>query len=160
LRDLAALHRTLACGRFKQQYGALCFRRSSDGGEVEILLITSRDTGRWVIPKGWPMKRLKPHEAAATEAVQEAGVSGKISSKPVGRYTYIKRLEDGERVPVMVELFALEVTSQADDFKEKGQRILEWMPALEASRRVQEGELKSILVNFRPKSGRKAGGGG
>jgi 8-oxo-dGTP pyrophosphatase MutT (NUDIX family) len=64
-----------------------------DDGIARVLLLTSRETKRWVIPKGWPMKGLKPHEAAAQEAFEEAGLSGKIGKKPIGRYTYFKRRE-------------------------------------------------------------------
>jgi 8-oxo-dGTP pyrophosphatase MutT (NUDIX family) len=62
-----------------------------DDGIARVLLLTSRKTKRWVIPKGWPMKGLKPHEAAAQEAFEEAGLSGKIGKKRIGRYTYFKR---------------------------------------------------------------------
>ena len=70
----------------RQQVGALCVRRADDGSQ-QVLLITSRGSGRWVIPKGWPTKRLKDHKAAAREAEQEAGVLGKVKSKPIGNYT-------------------------------------------------------------------------
>lgn len=72
LGQLAAMPDKLFKQDFRQQYGALCFRFGEDGA-VEILLITSRDSGRWIIPKGWPMKKKEPHEAAAVEAWQEAG---------------------------------------------------------------------------------------
>src|SRR4051812_35680001 len=71
------------------QVGALCVRRQDDGS-CQVLLVTSRDTGRWIIPKGWKAKRLKDHEAAAREAKEEAGVRGKVKSKPIGTYTYDK----------------------------------------------------------------------
>src|SRR5215470_5835756 len=73
----------------REQVGALCVRRADDGSP-QVLLITSRGSGRWVIPKGWPVKRLKDHQAAALEAEEEAGVSGKVRSKPIGKFSYPK----------------------------------------------------------------------
>ncbi|MEN9850080.1 MAG: hypothetical protein RL128_243, partial [Pseudomonadota bacterium] len=61
----------------RTQYGALCWRMHR--GKVEVLLITSRDTGRWVIPKGWPIDGLAPAQTAAREAWEEAGVEGDIA---------------------------------------------------------------------------------
>ncbi|HEX2018774.1 MAG TPA: NUDIX hydrolase, partial [Aurantimonas sp.] len=72
----------------RKQFAALPFRTDADG--VEVLLVTSRDTGRWVIPKGWPMKNRRPHRAAAIEAFEEAGVVGKASKVPMGTYDYDK----------------------------------------------------------------------
>jgi hypothetical protein len=92
LQKLAAMPHKLFTGAFRQQYGALCFRRTDGASGIEILIITSRDSGRWIIPKGWPMKRKKPYEAAAIEAWEEAGVCGSVCKKPVGRYTYLKDL--------------------------------------------------------------------
>lgn len=150
LQALASSPRTLIHGDFRTQYGAICFRRA-DGGDIEVLVITSRDTGRWVIPKGWPMKKRKPHEAASIEAMQEAGVRGKASRRSVGQYTYLKRLDSGADVPVIVDLYQIEITELEAEFKEKGQRVLEWVSPSEASRRVHEPELKSILCGFRPR---------
>jgi len=112
---------------------------------------TSRDSGRWIIPKGWPMKGKEPHEAAAIEARQEAGVRGKVRKKPVGSYTYLKLMDDGEVVPCVVDVFQIEATALAGKFKEKGERILAWVSPDEAARRVREVELKSLLVEFRPR---------
>src|ERR1700761_2252507 len=76
-----------------QQYAALPWRHRH-GEELEILLATSRETRRWVIPKGWPMKNRKPHAAAAQEAFEEAGVSGRVMKRSIGRYNYVKRLKN------------------------------------------------------------------
>ena len=63
----------------RTQFGALCFRRSkTQKAGVELLLVSSRDTGRWIIPKGWPMDRETPAAAAAMEAWEEAGVRGRV----------------------------------------------------------------------------------
>ncbi|MBN9030936.1 MAG: DNA mismatch repair protein MutT [Rhizobiales bacterium 63-7] len=140
----------LFTGAFRKQYGALCFRYRKSDEEIDILVITSRDTGRWVIPKGWPMKKKKPHQAAATEAWEEAGVRGKANKTPVGSYVYLKELDDGDVAPVIVEMYQVEVTETQADFKEKGQRVIAWVSPDEAARRVREIELKSLLVNFKP----------
>ncbi len=150
LQKLAETPEKLFSGAFRQQYAALCFRYTPDGSGIELLVVTSRDSGRWIIPKGWPMKSKKPFEAAAIEALQEAGVSGKVRKKPVGHYTYLKLLDDGDVAPCIVDVFQIEVTAFADKFKEKGERTIAWVSPDEAARRVREIELKSLLVEFRP----------
>src|SRR5258708_7732746 len=71
------------------QYGALPYRFTPEAS-LEILLVTTRQTKRWIIPKGWPIKRLKPAKSAAREAFEEAGVRGKIGMKSVGLFAYEK----------------------------------------------------------------------
>jgi 8-oxo-dGTP pyrophosphatase MutT (NUDIX family) len=160
LAQLADEPEKLFSGAFRQQYGAVCFRYVGEPSKIEILVISSRDTGRWILPKGWPMKKKKPHEAAAIEAWEEAGVKGVVHKAVVGRYTYLKFLEDGDVVPTIVDLFQIEVTVQRDEFKEKGQRRIAWVDPDEAARRVRELELKSLLVDFKPKGKRKGSGHG
>jgi 8-oxo-dGTP pyrophosphatase MutT (NUDIX family) len=155
LAQLADEPEKLFTGAFRQQYGAICFRYVGETSKIEVLVISSRDTGRWVVPKGWPMKKKKPHEAAAIEAWEEAGVRGAVHKTAVGRYTYLKFLDDGDVVPTIVDLFQIEVTVQKETFKEKGQRQLAWVEPDEAARRVRELELKSLLVDFKPKGKRK-----
>lgn len=155
LQQLAAVPEKLFTGAFRQQYAALCFRYAGNGEEVEILLVTSRTSGRWIIPRGWPMKRKKPHEAAAIEAWEEAGVRGRVKKNAVGRYTYLKMLDNGDVVPCMVDVFQIELTEAETSFKERGERLLEWVPPDEAARRVRDIELKSLLVDFRPKGKKK-----
>jgi len=150
LQQLARTPDKLFGKAFGQQYGALCFRYKECGPEIEILVITSRESRRWIIPKGWPMKGKKPYEAAAIEAWEEAGVRGRAKKKPVGRYTYLKELDDGNVAFCIVDMFQIEVTEIKTDFKERGQRVLDWVSPSEAARRVREIELKSLLVNFKP----------
>lgn len=154
LQQLALVPETLFRGAFLQQYGAVCFRYVGNGDQIEILLITSRESRRWIIPKGWPMKKKKPFETAATEAFEEAGVEGSVRKKPIGRYTYLKELEADAVSPCIVELFQIEVKALSDDFKERGERVLAWVSPDEAARRVRELELKSLLVSFRPHGSR------
>jgi 8-oxo-dGTP pyrophosphatase MutT (NUDIX family) len=135
------------------QFAALPYRRVD--GVTHVLLATSRDTGRWVIPKGWPMKNRKPHEAAAQEALEEAGLKGKPGKKPVGSYQYWKRLKE-HFVLVTVVVFPLEVTRQLKSFREAGVRKLEWVTPLEAAKRVDEAGLASILLGWDQASPRPA----
>ena len=150
LKQLARTPEKLFSNAFRNQYGALCFRYADGGRAIEILLITSRESGRWIVPKGWPMKGKAPHEAAAIEAWEEAGDRGKVKKTPGSRYTYLKELNGGKVVPCVVDMFQVEVREINADFKEQGQRRLDWVSPDEGARRVREIELKSLLVNFKP----------
>lgn len=131
----------------RTQFAALCYRRSKDGG-LEILLLTSRDTGRWVIPKGWPMGSKPAHQVAATEALEEAGMKGIIEHDPLGTFSYGKAMPEGLVLPCEVQVHALEVTGAVKDFKEKGMRKLEWVAPAEAEARVAEPGLKRLIRDF------------
>jgi 8-oxo-dGTP pyrophosphatase MutT (NUDIX family) len=132
----------------RQQYGALCYRVKKKTGELEMLLMTSRDTGRWVIPKGWPMSGKLSHEVAAQEAFEEAGVRGTVESEMLGTFTYGKMLRDGVKIACRVQVYALEVSDLMKNFKEKGERKLEWVSCDEAAARVNESELKALIMAF------------
>jgi 8-oxo-dGTP pyrophosphatase MutT (NUDIX family) len=96
-------------------------------GGVEILLVSSRDTGRWIIPKGWPMDRETPAAAAAMEAWEEAGVRGRVYETCVGHYSYHKWIDEELSLPVIVAVFPVEVLRIDDDFPEAGQRKRKWL---------------------------------
>lgn len=127
------------------QYAALPFRRRP---KIEILLVTSRETQRWIIPKGWPMKAKKPHATAAREALEEAGISGRVSKTSVGHYQYVKWLKSGAPLLCDVRVFGLEVSRQRKDWKEKGQRQTAWFSVEEAVAAVQEPGLKVLIRQF------------
>lgn len=129
------------------QYAALPFRRSA-GSEVEVMLVTSRDTGRWVIPKGWPIGRKAPHASAAREALEEAGVVGAVGRDPIGTYSYEKRMSKGVVVVCEVSVFLLEVKRQKKDWPEKGERKCCWFSPAEAAKVVQEPDLGDIILNI------------
>ncbi|WP_336056652.1 NUDIX hydrolase [Nitratireductor sp. CH_MIT9313-5] len=129
------------------QVAALPWRMREE--QVEILLITSRDTGRWVLPKGWPEGRETLSEAAAREAAEEAGVSGTISNREVGRYIYRKKQSSGIQMRCEVALFALEVSTIADIWPEKNERTRRWVRPREAGEMVRESDLAAILASFR-----------
>jgi 8-oxo-dGTP pyrophosphatase MutT (NUDIX family) len=135
------------------QFAALCYRLVEGQAAPEILLLTSRGTGRWVIPKGWPMGAKPGYEVARQEALEEAGVVGDVESAPAGVYNYEKDISDGFTVPCAVQVHALKVTSIVDDFKEKGQRKLDWVPPDVAEKRVREPQLKRIIHQFAERFG-------
>ncbi|UVC13609.1 NUDIX hydrolase [Mesorhizobium onobrychidis] len=116
--------------------------------DVEIMLITSRDTGRWVLPKGWPEAKELLCEAAAREAGEEAGLRGTISHHEAGRYFYAKALASGEEVPCEVLVFPLQVDKIADRWKEKRSRTRKWVSPAEAVRMVNEPDLGQIIAYF------------
>jgi 8-oxo-dGTP pyrophosphatase MutT (NUDIX family) len=127
------------------QYAALPWRQA--GRRLEILLITSRETRRWVIPKGWPMKGRAPQEAAALEAAEEAGVDGEIDADAIGSYRYLKRVKDAH-IPTQVIVFPLHVLGQAPNWKEQEQRQLAWFVYRKAASLVAEPALKRIIRDF------------
>lgn len=130
------------------QVGALCYRRTRRG--LRILLITSRDTGRWVIPKGWPMRNRTEASAAAREAYEEAGLRGDVSERSVGFYTYPKRIRDGQSFPCVVRVYPLETRERLKKYPETGQRRVKWFRPGKAARKVREPELARILRQFDP----------
>jgi 8-oxo-dGTP pyrophosphatase MutT (NUDIX family) len=133
----------------RAQYAALPWRRGEDGA-VQILVITSRETRRWVIPKGWPIKGLSPAMAAAREAFEEAGVTGPIAEAPLGTYHYDKRLRSGRLRSVAVEVFSLHVDGEEVVWPEQDQREKRWSTPREAADLVDESELKTLLAGFLP----------
>lgn len=132
----------------RRQIAALPFRIDAEG-RVEVLLVTSRETKRWIIPKGWPMSGRKDHRAAEQEAFEEAGLKGRIGKKSVGRYRYDKRLDDGSAISCAVKVYPLEVSEERERWPERHQRTRRWYAAEEAAGLVQEGDLQSLLRGFR-----------
>jgi len=133
-----------------RQVAALCWRPSPRRhSQLDVLLITSRNSKRWILPKGWPEAGLSPAENAAREAFEEAGVTGKIEAQPIGSYHYLKAKKDGGGMPCSVDVFALAVTKQSDDWPEKNARELAWMPVEQAMMQVSEPGVRQILKDFR-----------
>jgi 8-oxo-dGTP pyrophosphatase MutT (NUDIX family) len=121
--------------------------RFDERGAAQMLLVTSRETQRWVIPKGWPMKGRKPCDAAAQEAFEEAGVIGKIEKKPIGRYAYFKRRAITFDL-CEVEVFVLVVEKQAQAWPEQAQRRANWYAIEEAAKLVDEPGLVAVLLGL------------
>lgn len=129
------------------QVAALCMRGTDDARQV--LLITSRDTGRWVLPKGWPIDGLDSPGAALQEAWEEAGVKqANINREPVGSYSYDKKLDGGLIVAVDVQVFQTEVTELVDSFPEADERTRTWVAPAQAAEMVNEPELQALLQQF------------
>ena len=133
-------------GKPLRQIAALPYRRTISG-EIDLLILTSRTTNRFIIPKGWPMKGMADHEAAAKEAEQEAGVTGDVMQEPIGSYRYWKRMRT-VFVPVTVAVYPLAVTAELPDWRERKQRLRRWMPRDEAMQLIDEPELVSLLSQF------------
>ena len=112
--------------------------------KIEVLLITSRETGRWVVCKGWPMDGLKDHEAARQEAREEAGVEGRIQSAPLGAFFYWKRLSECFQL-CEVSVYVLVVKRHLRQWREKGQRRLCWFSVAEAAELVDEPGLADVI---------------
>ena len=127
------------------QYAALPFRLTP---RREVMLVSSRETKRWVIPKGWPMKGRKPHSAAAQEALEEAGLVGKIEKIALGSYHYIKLMRNGAGILCRVDVFPLEVQRQLKNWRERDERITRWFPVEDAAEAVREPELARLIHAF------------
>ena len=131
----------------RQQVAALCYR--GKGARKEVLLITSRDTGRWIIPKGWPMRGKDGPGSAMQEAWEEAGVrKATYAGDPIGCYTYEKRKADGVSFPVETTVYPVSVEKLENKFPEVKQRKRAWYRPKEAAKLVNEPELQSILRAF------------
>lgn len=128
------------------QQGALCWRMRR--GHIEVLLITSRDTGRWVIPKGWPAPGLDPSASAAREAWEEAGVEGEVASVPLGMFGYDKGRPGMAPLPCVVNVFALRVRRLASRYPERKERRRKWFAADKAAQKVAEPELRGLFLRL------------
>ena len=143
LRGLAGLFVKPA----RLQIAALCYRPGDN--EPEILVVSTRDTGRWILPKGWPEKRKPAFETATIEAYEEAGVVGTASHRPLGSFRSFKGLSNGLKIRTKVVVFKVKFEEQLDVFPEKGQRKCVWMPLSAAIDVVDEINLKRFLQRHR-----------
>lgn len=126
-----------------RQVAALCARHKA--GRVEVLMITSRTTRRWILPKGWVMAGKSAAEAALIEAWEEAGVIGSVSDRAIGAYEYPKLLGTGKALLCRVEIYPVRVEKLAQHYPEKAERRRKWMPAKKAAKQVAEPDLAKIL---------------
>ena len=140
-------------GGVRTQYGALCWRER--GGKPQVLLVTSRRTGRWVIPKGWPLDGEAPEASARREAAEEAGVKGKVEATCLGLYSYVKHPDLDDALPCAVAVYPIKVKSLANNWPEKGERRRKWFSLKKAAAEVKEKELARILKRFDPTSLRR-----
>jgi len=135
----------MAKPKFKplKQVAALAIRLDGEAG-LRVMLVTSRGTKRYVAPKGWRMKGRQDHDAAQIEAMQEAGVVGRIRKKPIGFYEYWKRLSNHFEL-CRVKVFLLEVERQLGDWKERGQRRIAWFDVDQAADMVDDPGMSAII---------------
>lgn len=122
------------------QAGAFCLR---DG---EVLLISSLDTGRWVIPKGWPMAGRSLAGAAMQEAWEEAGVRGRLRPGAIGSFVYDKRGKGGLPRETEIRVYIIDVTAMEDEYPEAGRRERRFLPPVEAAPLVDEPGLRDMLL--------------
>ena len=139
--------------KFHRQVAALPFRQDEDG--VHLLMVTSRTRNRWILPKGNPIKGLTPSKTAEVEALEEAGVVGRACRKAIGAYAYDHLNDDGSIRPSKVAVYPLLVTNQKDDWKEKDERSVKWVPLKRAAKRADDEEL-SVLLESLAQYGAKA----
>lgn len=126
-----------------RQVAALAWRSTENG--PDILLVTSRISRHWLLPKGWPMPGKIDCQSALQEAFEEAGVEGTAGEQPIGTYRYDKILKNGSAVPCLVDVFALHVTDLLDDWPESAQRERRWFNVLSAAEQVAEPDLARFL---------------
>ncbi|MBP2228710.1 NUDIX hydrolase [Azospirillum agricola] len=130
----------------RTQYAALPYRLS--GTIPQVLLVTSRETRRWIIPKGWAEKGIKPRAMAAREAFEEAGVTGKVRKRPYGSYRYEKRLAAGRSVECEVTVFLLEVREELDEWPERHERDRRWLSPGQAAMAISDSGLVAMLLGL------------
>jgi 8-oxo-dGTP pyrophosphatase MutT (NUDIX family) len=129
-----------------RQVAALPFRLT-EGGEIEVLVLTSRETRRFILPKGWIGRRHKAWRSAAQEAREEAGVIGKVKRKPIGSYIYWKRLSDHFAL-VEVDVYPLKVQKHLKRWPERRQRVRRWLPIGDAALLIDEPQLHRLIETF------------
>lgn len=128
------------------QYGVLPWRRTADS--FEVLLITTRTTHRWIVPKGWPEQGRTPCECAVQEAFEEAGVVGNVSDEVIGVFSHRKQLKSGDTIVCRVHIYAMEVTNFCDEWPEKYERKAKWSSVDEALSLITELGLRRIIAKF------------
>lgn len=131
----------------RTQFAALCYRFKKD--KLQICLVTSRRSGRWIVPKGWPMNGETPMDAAATEAFEEAGVRGKVHTRPVGVFSYYKVRSENE-LPCIAVVYPLKVNKVMARWPERKERERKWFSRKRAAGLVQDAELSAIIETFKP----------
>lgn len=134
----------------RTQFAGLPFRvvKGKKGKRVEVLLVTSRETRRWIIPKGWPMDGMTPAEAAAQEVWEEAGARGKAYDVCLGLYSYRKWMSEDEMLPIIVAVFPVKVRELAEAYPEAGERRRKWFSLSKAAAKVAERDLRQLIATF------------
>lgn len=134
----------------RQQIAALCYRKGKKG--PEILLVTSRGTRRWILPKGWPLEKASYRKTAGTEAFEEAGIIGTVGKEALGEFISHKGIDSGFKLRTHVIVYPVQVEKQKKAFPERGEREMAWLPVGEAIERCSEPGLKAILSSEKVKT--------
>ena len=149
---LKRLTEGLKFGWFKRpdmlQVTALCHRPTEDGHE--ILLVTSRGRGNWILPKGWPKKKVSAAQTALEEAFEEAGIRGTVADDAIGEYHYTKSTKGGAVINCVAMVYEVVFTEMAKTFPEKGDRKVSWFTPEAAAQAVSSPELAALLLAFKP----------
>ncbi|WP_296766635.1 NUDIX hydrolase [Sediminimonas sp.] len=132
----------------RTQFAALCYRIRR--GRPEILLITSRSSRRWIVPKGWPIENMTPAQSALQEAWEEAGVKGRAIEHCLGLFSYAKLIGPDKALPCIAMVYPVKVKALANDYPESHQRRRKWFTRKKAAARVDEAELVHIIRAFDP----------
>lgn len=131
----------------RAQFAALCYRYKND--KLQVCIVTTRGSGRWILPRGWPTHKKTAHDGAAIEAYEEAGITGQVFPNAVGTYVYDKPLDDGV-APVLVVVYAIHATQVAKKWPEKSERKRKWVSLRTAAKKLDEPGLKQIVAHFDP----------
>jgi 8-oxo-dGTP pyrophosphatase MutT (NUDIX family) len=133
------------------QSGALPWRvrgRKKADRKAEVLLVTGRRSGRWMIPKGWPMAGKTLADSAAQEAFEEAGIKGRIDPEPIGMFRHVKQHLLFGTLEVDILVHSLTVEHELKDWPERGERMRKWFKLDEAAERVDSAGLRDLIVEF------------
>ncbi|WP_397543359.1 NUDIX domain-containing protein [Roseovarius salis] len=133
----------------RTQFAALCYRIRKD--KPEFLLVTSRRTGRWIIPKGWPVDGKTPADSALMEAWEEAGVRGRVTGPSLGLFSYFKDGPGEDGLPCVAMVFPVRVRGLSGRYPERAERKRKWMRPKKAAASVGMPELAHILREFDPR---------
>jgi 8-oxo-dGTP pyrophosphatase MutT (NUDIX family) len=126
------------------QTGALPWRLT-DARKPEVLLVTGRRSGRWMIPKGWPMIGKSLAAAAEREAFEEAGINGTVDPQPLGSIRYVKRNVFGD-MEIEILVHPMAVKNELPDWPERGERTRRWFPIKKAGEQVESPELRDLIA--------------
>lgn len=135
----------------RAQFAALCFKWQKKQKKTKVLLVSSRQTGRWIIPKGWPISGKTPSESALLEAFEEAGVRGVSYEQCIGHFSYSKNALDKTKISCVVAVFPVQVEKLLNSFPECDERKRMWLSPSKAAKEVSDNALKPILRNFDPR---------
>ncbi len=132
----------------RTQFGALCYRFK--GQDLRVLLVTSRKSGLWILPKGWPLDGATPAQTALREAEEEAGAIGKVTGGSIGLYSDVKTLTSNQQVPCVIAIYPIKVKKLLRSYREKSQRKRKWFSLKRAASTVDNPELRQFLKDLDP----------